>query len=83
MRPKWRTVHVRQATLALGIGCLPLKACLYSVYVLGMDVLKGLRIATAQGEFHLQLRVVNLITRGHLHHTAFRLPNPHQVSRVQ
>lgn len=83
-----RTVRVQQATLTLSIGRLPPQKA-YTVYIfpipeyiLEMDVVKDLRIATTQCEFLLLVHVVTPITTGHPHHTAVQLLNPHQVVQV-
>lgn len=51
-------------------------------YILGIDVMKGLTIEMTEGEFCLWVPVIKRITRGHLHHVALRLPDPHQVDLV-
>lgn len=71
--------------MTLGIGRLPPKAYTLFIasmpeYILGMDVLKGLTIATAQCKFHLRVHVVKTTTRGHLRHAAVTLPNPRRVA---
>lgn len=49
-------------------------------YILGMDVLKGLTIATTSAKFHLWVYVVKTTIIGHLHHEAVILPNRHRVA---
>lgn len=79
-----RTICVRQVRVTLGIRRLPPRT--YQVYVspiseyiLGTDVLQDLTVNTTIGEFHLCIRVVRTIIRGHPYHAPFVLP---QATRV-
>ena len=78
-------MRVKAVRLSLGIGRMPAYECTVYVspgpeYTLGIDVLQALWLHTTTEEFHLRVRTVTAILRGHAEHSPIQLPPSRQVT---
>ena len=83
-----QTVKVKSVYLPLEIEWLSVRMYTVDVslipeYILGINVLRGLKLQTSEREFCLQEHVVKAVVRGYLKHSPQLLLTPRRVTAVR